>query len=222
MGLEDYKELVATSAMICTMGHMLSGTLVCRSICKKGTSDEFDAKPFVGGIGMGIVMLQYAFILKDSVMITVNIFGFITSIAYIAVFYAYAVNKNKILGLVGKTIGTAAIFLAYANFEHPDNVEFRFGLLTTVLLFLLISSPLMNLGQVIRTKSTDVLPFPLIAMGTVVSSQWLLYGIIVNNTFIIFQNAVGFMLHIAQLSLFVIFPSKPAAITSKANARKKD
>lgn len=42
-------------------------------------------------------MLQYAFILKDSLMITVNIFGFITSIAYIAVFYAYAVNKVESL-----------------------------------------------------------------------------------------------------------------------------
>lgn len=28
MALEDYKEIVATTAAVCTMGHMLSGTYV--------------------------------------------------------------------------------------------------------------------------------------------------------------------------------------------------
>jgi solute carrier family 50 protein (sugar transporter) len=39
-------------------------------------------------------------------------------------------------------------------------------------------------GDVIRTKCTKTLPFPLILSGTVVTFLWLLYGIIIKNPFI--------------------------------------
>lgn len=47
--------------------------------------------------------------------------------------------------LIAKTLGLASIFLAYAKFENPEYIEFRYGLLTTVLLLMLIGTPLMNL-----------------------------------------------------------------------------
>lgn len=40
-------------------------------------------------------------------------------------------------------------------------------------------------GEIIRTKSTEILPFPLIFMGTLVAFQWLVYGLIIDNAFII-------------------------------------
>lgn len=39
--------------------------------------------------------------------------------------------------------------------------------------------------DIIKTKNTEILPFPLIFMGTLVSFQWLLYGFIIDNTFIV-------------------------------------
>ncbi|KAG8037418.1 hypothetical protein G9C98_005628 [Cotesia typhae] len=194
MGLEDYKEIVANVASVCTMGHMLSGT--------------------------GMLMFQYAFILNDPAMIKVNMFGLTTSILYVTVFYLYAPNKGEMMKLIGKTLGLASIFLAYAKFESPDLIEFRYGLLTTALLLMLVGTPLMNLDQVIKTKSTEILPFPLIAMGTVVSFLWLLYGIIIDNGFIVFQNIVGLLLYFIQLSLFAIYPSKPAEATSSHSKKE--
>ncbi|XP_034949425.1 sugar transporter SWEET1-like [Chelonus insularis] len=209
MALEDYKEIVASAATILTMGHMLSGTIVCKEIIRKGTSKGSDPNPFVGGLGMGLLMLQYAFILRDSNMIAVNLFGLATSIAYVSVFYVYSPNKIDMSKLLAKMLAFTAIVLTYSKLEHPKLLEFRYGVVITILFFLLIASPLMNVGEVIRTQSTELLPFPLIAMGTIVSFLWLLYGIILNNGFIIFQNAVGLGLYVIQLSLFVIYPSKP-------------
>lgn len=57
MGLEDYKELVASCASICTMGQMLSGTLICKDIYQKGSSEGFDSMPFLGGVGIKIYLL---------------------------------------------------------------------------------------------------------------------------------------------------------------------
>lgn len=194
--------------MYITMAHMLSGTLICKDIYKKGTARGVDPMPFLGGIGLCILMLRYALMLNDSTMINVNVFGLLTNIIYMIVYYYYAPNTKQMFKLIFKVTIFVIIFLVYAQIEHPTNVEFRFGIVVTVLLLLLIASPLIHLKQVIKTKSTEILPFPLIFMGTLVSFLWLLYGLIINNIFVIFQNAVGFILSIAQLSLFVIFPSK--------------
>lgn len=50
---------------------------------------------------------------------------------------------------VVKTIGKAILFfgsiLLYVQMEDPEKVLFRFGIITTVLMFLLIASPLFQL-----------------------------------------------------------------------------
>ncbi|KAG6800640.1 sugar transporter SWEET1 [Apis mellifera caucasica] len=218
MGLEDYKELVASCASICTMGQMLSGTLICKDIYQKGSSEGFDSMPFLGGVGMCILMLQYAWILKDIAMINVNVFGLLTNMAYMAVFYYYSPHTKDILALIGKATTFVMVFLAYAQVESPEKIEFRFGLIVTVLLLLLVAFPLVHLRKIIETKNTDILPFPIIFMGTIVTFLWLLYGLIINNVFIIFQNSVAFVLSLAQLSLFVIYPSKSK---NKESTQKK-
>ncbi|KZC12210.1 Sugar transporter SWEET1, partial [Dufourea novaeangliae] len=192
--------------------------LICKDIYKKGSSKGFDPMPFLGGIGMCILMLRYALILRDPAMINVNVFGLLTNIAYMAVYYYYSPHTTDTLALIGKVAAFVMVFLAYAQLESPEKVEYRFGLIVTILLFLLIGSPLIHLGEIIRTKNTDMLPFPLIFMGTLVSFQWLLYGLIINNVFVIFQNVVGFLLNVMQLSLFVIFPSKSKG---KTGSQKK-
>lgn len=208
--------------MYTTMAQMLAGTLICKDIYKKGTAKGIDPMPFLGGIGLCILMLRYALMLNDSTMINVNIFGLLTNIFYMIVYYYYAPNTKEVLKLIYKVTVFVVIFLVYAQIEHPTNVEFRFGMVVTILLFLLIAAPLMHLKEIIKTKNTEILPFPLIFMGTLVSSLWLLYGIIIGNGFVIFQNVVGFALCIAQLSLFVIFPSKKSRAELLSEERKED
>jgi solute carrier family 50 protein (sugar transporter) len=89
---------------------------------------------------------------------------------------------------------------------------------------------------VIRNQSTESLPFPMIFMGTFVGFSWLLYGIILNNGFMIVsffwmeicrlsnfysfqaQTSVACVLACGQLSLFVIYPSK----SKIGDEKKKD
>ncbi|XP_047356051.1 sugar transporter SWEET1 [Vespa velutina] len=222
MVLDDYKDIVGTCAAITTIGHMLSGTVICKDIHKKKSSESFDPMPFLGGVGMSILMLRYAWMLGDPTMIKVNVFGLIANTVYMAVYCYYSPNMKDTLALISKAVIFIAVFLAYTQVEHPDKVEYRYGIITTVLLLFLIASPLIHLRKIIETKDTSILPFPLIVMGTAVSFQWLLYGLIINNVFVIFQNSVGFVLSVAQLSLFIIFPSKSSKTPVPTLEKKKD
>ncbi|KAJ8676072.1 hypothetical protein QAD02_011858 [Eretmocerus hayati] len=221
MALEDYKDVVGNVAFVMTMAHMLSGTLICKDIYKKGSSRGFDPMPFIGGIGMCILMLRYALIVKDPAMININLFGITINIVCMAIYYLYDPDKVTTLTTLGKATAFVAMILGYAQVEHEDYLEHRYGMLTTALFLMLIASPLMHLGEIIRTKSTAMLPFPLIFMGTIVAFLWLLYGLIINNSFIIFQNAIGFSLSFVQLSLFAIYPCTPVNEDEKPLTDKK-
>jgi len=208
MALEDYKDIVAMAAVITTIGQFFSGVFICKDIVKKGSTENVSCVPFIGGSAMGVLMLAYSNLLNDEAMTLVNVVGLFLNFCYLICYYIYSENKSDVQKQVFYATAFVAALIAYVFWEDPDIVEFRYGLMITILLFLLIASPLLSLGDVIRTKSTETLPFPLILSGTVVTFLWLLYGIIIKNPFIQFQNVVGFLLSAAQLSLFAIYPSK--------------
>lgn len=49
---------------------------------------------------------------------------------------------------------------------------------------LFFASPLTVLAQVIRTKNTESLPFPIIVSSFFVSLQWFVYGMLIEDSFI--------------------------------------
>ncbi|XP_066997602.1 sugar transporter SWEET1 [Anabrus simplex] len=217
MPLEDYKDIVATSASVTTILQFFSGAFICKDIIKQGSTKDVSVMPFLGGTAVGVLMLKYSLILDDPAMTRVNLFGLFLNALYLVCYYIYTHEKGAVLTQLMYSTAFVGVLLGYTAWESPDLIEFRFGMIITILLMLLIASPLFSLGEVIRTKSTATLPFPLILSGTLVTFQWLLYGIIIKNEFIQFQNVVGLVLSVIQLSLFAIYPSKPAQDTKKKN-----
>ncbi|XP_058825281.1 sugar transporter SWEET1-like [Topomyia yanbarensis] len=208
--LQPYKQLVGDVAGIVTVLQMFSGCFVCNDIRKKGSSNGFSPMPFIGGCGLTILFSQHALLMGDLAMIRANVVGLAISVVYTGFYYLYTPKQSR--GQFWKQVGIAVAIttslLAYAQWEDPALVEDRFGLIITVMLLTLIAQPLFGLPEIMRKKSTEGLPFAMILSGTVVGSMWLLYGIILNNTFVVLQNLAGVVLSAIQLALFVIYPSK--------------
>lgn len=183
----------------------------CNDIRKRGSSKGFPLIPLLGGVVLCAISIQFGQQIRDPAMIKVNFIGFALSVIYCLIYYHYTPNtdKTKVWGQLG--IGGALIvsILAYAQYEDPKLVEFRFGLILTVLLLGLVGSPLLNLPAIMERKTTEGLPFPIILSGTMVSLAWLTYGIVLNNDFMIFQNVICALMSAIQLSLFAIYPAEP-------------
>ncbi|KAJ2952480.1 hypothetical protein O0L34_g6798 [Tuta absoluta] len=220
--LQPYKELVGSVAAIVTIGQMFSGSFMCYDIYKQGSTRGVGIMPFVGGFIMSVINLKYGFILRDDTIVQVNFVGLALNIIYLMIYFQYATDKFKVWLQMGAGVALSAAVIAYAQYEDPNLVENRLGTLITAFMFYLIASPLFGLNDIIKNKSTEGLPFPIIFSGTIVTFMWLLYGIILKNNFLVVQNVVALFLCSAQLSLFVIFPSKPKKEKSKAKAKKTD
>ena len=143
-----------------------------------------------------LINLQYGVIVRDSAITNVSFVGFCLSFLY-SLFYVFYTSKagkpatwKKIY--IGAAITAACI--AYAKYEDPANLEFRFGLIITVIMFAMVGAPLLDLGTIIRNKSVGQMPFAMTLIGGIVGFLWLLYAIILNNSLMIVSTRSGFRL----------------------------
>jgi solute carrier family 50 protein (sugar transporter) len=220
--LAPYKDIIGTVAGVVTMAQFISPIPLILDFRRTKTTSGFSVVPFLWGAVFGILNLQFGLILNDATTIRVNTIGVVLSSVYLYFFYNY--TKREDLGKLFQSFGIAGGFLAaalsYAQYENPELIEYRFGILLTAVLFYLIGAPLFQLKGIIRNKSTHGLPFPMIATGSVVSTLWMLYGFALNNPTIAFQNVVAVIICLIQLSLFAIYPSTPPAPKAKLSKRK--
>ncbi|XP_030761751.1 sugar transporter SWEET1 [Sitophilus oryzae] len=225
--LQPYKNLVAQTASIVTILQFFSGVFICRDIYNKKSTKGISSMPFIGGVTISVLNLKYGLLLSDSAMITVNVVAIVLNLAYSVFFYLYAEDKvGEFMKPAGIGAALTAVLLGYCEYEHPDYLEFRFGLILTVLMLALLGSPLIDLKEIIRKKDASSIPFPLTFMATLVTFLWLLYGVILLNNFMILQNFIGFVLSLIQLILLFLFPGNSSVSSpskkKKAKSTKRD
>ncbi|BFF96459.1 sugar transporter SWEET1 [Drosophila madeirensis] len=223
--LAPHSELIAKVAGTITTLQFLSGIALLNDIRKKGSSDVYPVGPFLGGVVLTVLSLKLATIMNDAAMINTNLIGLVINFVFLGGFYYYASSGSR--GIIWKQFGYASLFLlvctAYANFEDPQKIEFRLGMLITGILVWLVGSPLLHLPKIIEKKSTEGMPFPIILSGNLVATSWMLYAISIKNTVMVLQNLLLLVLGGIQLSMFAIYPNKPTAKKPAAkNESKKE
>lgn len=222
--LEPYTEVIGQIAGTITTLQFLSGFFLLNDIRKKGSSDVYPVGPFLGGVLLTVMSVKLGQIMGDQPMIKVNIIGFAINTIFMVGFYYYASSERK--SQMWAYIGYVSLFLmaviTYANFEDPKKIEFRLGMLITSILVWLVGSPLLNIPNIIKKKSTEGMPFPIIFAGQLVASAWTIYAIAIRNHVMVFQNLFLWVLGAIQLSMFVLYPSKPAKKPAGKKASKKE
>lgn len=90
-------------------------------------------------------MLKYGLLLNDSAMITVNVVAIFLNTLYSIWFYLYAEDKyNEVQKPIAAAVGLVAVLLGYAQVESSENIEYRFGMILTLLMLVLLGAPLMD------------------------------------------------------------------------------
>ncbi|CAG9783617.1 unnamed protein product [Diatraea saccharalis] len=212
MILSDIRGFVSTLAVITTVLQFLSGTLVCKQYVSNRTTAEASPLPFLFGIVSSGLWLLYGLTKHDDKIVLVNIIGVTLMTSYTVVFYIYTFKKSSLLKQIIIMVCFILFVIGYL-FVEEDNEELlcRLGLLACSLTLMTIAAPMSKLIYVLKVKSTECLPFPMILMSFFVSSLWFLYGVIEEDSYLIVPNFIGGVLALMQLSLFVIYPSTPAS-----------
>ena len=135
---------------------------------------------FIVGVVMTFVWASYARLVGDSNIFTVNITGLVLQTCYCFVYYSFSTAKVQ----TGKKIFLTFLLLILVqtyivNEEDAETAQYRIGMFAATLSVCYCVAPLATIQHVIRTKSTESLPFTLIVGSCVFTSLWSLYGIII-------------------------------------------
>jgi len=210
MVLEDWKDTVSLSATIATVINFLTGLQVIRGYVRKGSAGDSSGLPFIVGSLNCAIWLKYGLLIDDWTIKVVNLIGTTLLASYSLAFYKYTPYKTSSIKQMVFAFGFFMTLSFYVDRMDEDQEESRYilGIVGCAMGVGFFASPLASLAQVIRTRSTEVLPFPLIVANFFVTSNWWLYGIILDDNFVLVPNALGWCLAMFQLLLFAYFPSK--------------
>lgn len=211
MDLQAYKTIVASAASISTILQFLSGMLVCQKYVQKGSTGDTSSFPFISGAVSTTLWLRYGFLINEPSMIIVNTVGATLFFSYSATFYVYSIKKSTTLKQIIVAIALLVAILWYSFYYYTSDivgVTDLIGFVCCTMTIIFFAAPLTSVFHVIKTKSAEVMPYPLIVGTLITSILWYLYGVIIDDSFVQIPNFIGCVLASLQLSLYCIYPSK--------------
>ncbi|XP_076326659.1 sugar transporter SWEET1-like isoform X2 [Tachypleus tridentatus] len=224
----DLKVFFGNAATVCTVASFFSGANfvgACRNdrtlnnIClqknlEKGIQCRYISISIFSRClvvrAFGVLWLRYGLFVKDPVVISVNTIGLVFQTVYVLWYYTFTLNKSTLhkqfLGS-GILLGGLFYYLMYLTKDVSSAIQAS-GLMASAASLMFCAAPFASLADVIKTKSVENLPFPIIISTFVVTSLWFIYGFLLNDKYIQVPNFIGCLLALLQLSLFAIYPSK--------------
>jgi len=157
--------------------------------------------------------LRYGVLTNEQSVVLVNIIGSTLFLVYTLIYYVFTVNKRACVKQFGFSLTVLVVVIIFTNRleDQRDRMIHVTGMSTSLKLFnqsqvcnlpnyiyfdifsgivccivtvCFFAAPLASLLHVIRAKNSESLPLPLIATSFLVSLQWLIYGILISDSFI--------------------------------------
>ncbi|XP_047981690.1 bidirectional sugar transporter SWEET17-like [Salvia hispanica] len=185
------------------------GKTFVRIVTKKST-EEFECFPYICTLLNSSLWTYYGIIKPESYLVaTVNGFGVVVEIVYVALFLIFAppnkrVRTAVVVGILNVGFLAATLLATYFLLEIELRID-AIGLISSGLNILMYASPLSAMKTVVTTKSVEYMPFLLSFFFFLNGGVWTFYAILVDDWFLGVPNSIGFALGALQLLLYAIY-----------------
>ncbi|XP_002991789.2 bidirectional sugar transporter SWEET15 [Selaginella moellendorffii] len=178
-------------------------------IFKKKSTECFSALPYVCTLLTVLLGLYYGCIRPNGMLIiTINIVGITFEATYLAIFITYATKFSRIktvkLVLLDLAVFGVAVLLTML-LSHGKLRVMLVGSMCSAVAISMYAAPLSVMRMVIRTKNVEFMPITLSAFLAVNASLWSAYSFFSRDIFIGIPSALGSLLAIAQVLLYLFY-----------------
>ncbi|XP_069041108.1 sugar transporter SWEET1 isoform X2 [Lepisosteus oculatus] len=164
--------------------------------------------PFLTTCLNNLGWLYYGTLKKDGTLIVVNAIGAVLQTLYILSYYYYTTHRRKVLMLTlsagGVLCGGYLYFSVLVGDEHSRLNQL--GLICSTVTVSMYLSPLTDLVNIVRSGSVRCLSFPLTVATFLTSTSWTLYGLQLQDLYIMVPNTPGIITSLVRFWLFWRFP----------------
>ncbi|KAJ6724672.1 RAG1-ACTIVATING PROTEIN 1 [Salix viminalis] len=208
------KDAAGIAGNIFAFGLFVSPIPTYRRIIRNRSTEQFSGLPYIYALMNCLICMWYGTPLVSAdnlLLVTVNSFGAVFQLAYTILFIIYAERRIKVRTLV-LLLAVLSLFaiIAVGSLQISDRMIrwILVGSLTVVSLISMFASPLFIINLVIQTKSVEFMPFYLSLSTFLMSTSFLLYGLLNFDAFVYVPNGIGTILGIIQLTLYFHYKKK--------------
>jgi len=202
-------DIVSAATVVTSILVYAAGSKTALVIFKNKTTGSVTLFPYVACLYSAVIWLKYGLLANVSQLIYTQSISLICQLFSIIIFYGYSRDRRSNNRLLMTSLPLLLLVLVKMKY-YTDSAEEaikQLGLLGTFVMSGMYASPLISLGEVLRTKNCKSIDFGFVSMACLCTACWLLLGLMIGDVFILLPNAFGFIATIFQLSLFMIYPS---------------
>ncbi|KAK7389049.1 hypothetical protein VNO78_23881 [Psophocarpus tetragonolobus] len=197
---------------VISFGLFMSPVPTFISIWKAKSVQNFKPDPYLATIlncGMWTFYGTPVVSEDNTLVLTINTFGFVLEICYTLIFFIYSTwNKRRkiLLIFLGEIIFLALVVFLLMTFVHTTKQrKVIVGPVCIIFNILMYFAPLTVMRQVIKTKSVKYMPFLLSLTNLINGITWTTYALLKWDPFIVIPNSIGVVAGLVQISLYAIY-----------------
>ncbi|KAL3670085.1 hypothetical protein V7S43_004401 [Phytophthora oleae] len=141
----------------------------------------------------------------------VNCLGAVLGVVFSGVFILHEKERRMRYSIFFCSVFALIVALLLYRFlgaQDDDTIAKVLGYFADVMAIIMFGSPLMLMGDVIKTKNSEIIAAPLAVSGFANGTLWTVYGIMQTDYYVLVPNAISAVLCLVQVVLVVVFPRK--------------
>ncbi|XP_074540346.1 sugar transporter SWEET1 [Halichoeres trimaculatus] len=205
----DPLQLLSWACIVFTVGMFSTGLTDLKKMQESKSADNIQFLPFLTTCLNNLGWLYYGVLKKDQTIILVNVIGALLQILYIIVYHYYTKQKRLVFSQTLVAGGVLACGWFYFTTVLPEGETrlSQLGLTCSVVTVSMYMSPLIDLVEIVRRGDVKCLSFPLTVATFFTSTSWVLYGLQLNDNYIVVPNTPGILTSLIRFYLFRRFAS---------------
>ncbi|KAL2084204.1 hypothetical protein ACEWY4_019722 [Coilia grayii] len=212
----DFLQLLSWACIVFTVGMFSTGLTDLKKMKASQSADNIQFLPFLTTCLNNLGWLYYGILKRDGTLMLVNVIGAFLQIVYILAYCRYTKERRRALLQTLAMMSTLAVGWGYFSVvvSQGDVQLSQLGLVCSVFTISMYLSPLADLLEIIRSRSVERLSFPLTVATFLTSTSWTLYGMQLQDFYIMVPNTPGIVTSLIRFFLFWSFgadgQNKPA------------
>ncbi|XP_054478014.1 sugar transporter SWEET1 [Anoplopoma fimbria] len=205
----DSMQLLSWACIVFTVGMFSTGLSDLKKMRESKSADNIQFLPFLTTCLNNLGWFYYGMLKTDQTIVLVNVIGALLQILYIVVYLNYTKQKRKVMSqtLAAGTVLVCGWFYFTTFLPEGDTRLSQLGLTCSVVTVSMYLSPLTDLVQIVRSGDVKCLSFPLSVATFFTSTSWVLYGLQLNDNYIVIPNTPGIFTSLIRFYLFWRFAS---------------
>uniref|UniRef100_A0A1A8JWS1 Sugar transporter SWEET1 n=3 Tax=Nothobranchius TaxID=28779 RepID=A0A1A8JWS1_NOTKU len=200
----DLIQLLSWACIVFTVGMFSTGLTDLKKMRESKSTENIQFLPFLITCLNNLGWLFYGILKTDQTIVVVNTIGALLQILYITMYFLYTKQK-RLVTLQTLAAGTVLIcvWLYFTTFLTEGATRLsQLGLTCSLVTIGMYMSPLIDLVEIIRSGNVQCLSYPLTVATFFTSTSWVLYGLQLNDYYIMVPNTPGILTSLIRFYLF--------------------